>query len=323
MILSGQHSDNELRTIEILAEVNMNIFMKKNTRLPLVFIMFFALFLPGISRSEDLYRLSMMPQFYPERITQMTEPLVKYLEKGCDKKIAPVMARNNSDYEAMIKKGDVEIAYQNPMIYNSISDIHEVVAVGVSPEGGDKYRGLVIVPSNSPVTALSELKGKNIMIVGKNTGGGYFSPKISLLDAGVDIEKDVELVTAADNKQENVIIAVSLGDVDAGFIRESAFHTADAFIKPDSVRILAPCAWLPGWAFSVKRSLPQSEKTKIRNLLINLPSDSPVIKALGLKGFREADDSVYAPLKKLLIQPEMKSSEKSSIESNPHFSGKG
>jgi len=265
-----------------------------------------SVLLPEISMAEEPFRFSMMPQFYPERINQMTGPLIKYLENGCGKKITPVMTRNNSDYEAVIRKGDVEIAYQNPMIYNNIYDIHEAVAVGVSPEGGDKYRGLVIVSSNSPVTALSELKGKTIMIVGKNTGGGYLSPKISLLEAGVDTEKDVELLTAADNKQENVILAVSLGDVDAGFIRESAFHTADEFIKPDSVRILAPCAWLPGWAFSVKRSLPQSEKLKIRNLLINLPSDSPVTKALGLKGFREADDSVYAPLRKLVAQPEAK-----------------
>ncbi|WP_027360623.1 phosphate/phosphite/phosphonate ABC transporter substrate-binding protein [Desulforegula conservatrix] len=284
----------------------MKILMIKFIWLSAAIFIILALVVPDNLKAEDTYRFSMMPQFYPERIARMTEPLVKYLEKGCSRKITPVMTMNNSDYEASIRKGDVEIAYQNPMIYNSISDVHEAVVVGVSPDGGDKYRGLVIVPSNSPVTALSELKGKTVMIVGKNTGGGYFSPKISLLDAGVDIEKDVELVTAADNKQENVIIAVSLGDVDAGFIRESAFHAADAFIKPDSVRILAPCAWLPGWALSVKRSLPQTEKTRIKNLLINLPSDSPVIKALDLKGFREADDSVYAPLKKLLIQPDTK-----------------
>lgn len=278
--------------------------------------------LPASASAEEGYGFAMMPQFFPERIAQMTAPLVKYLEDGCGKKISNTSTKNNLEYESVIRKGSIDMAYQNPMVYNSISDIHEVVAVGVSHEGGDKYRGLIIVPSSSPVTELKELKGKFVMIVGKNTGGGYLSPKITLLESGIDVEKDMELVTAADNKQENVIMAVSLGDVDAGFIRESAFHTADDFIKPGSVRILAQCAWLPGWAFSVKKSLPQHEKAKIRNLLVNLSPESPVIKALGLKGFREADDSVYSPLKKLSAQSEAKLSDRSSADANPHLIGK-
>jgi len=288
----------------------MNIFTKMMAMALITLSV--SVMLPGISNAEDSYRFSMMPQFYPERIAQMTEHLIKYLENGCGKKITPVMTKNNTDYETAMKKGEVEIGYQNPIMYNNVSELHEVVAVGVSAEGGDKYRGLIIIPSDSPIDRIADLKGETVMIVGKNTVGGYLSPRLSLLNAGIDTDRDINLLTAADNKQENVIIAVSIGDVSAGFIRESALHTADGFIKPGSVKILTECAWLPGWAISLKKSLPPAEKQKIKELLTRIPENSPALSTMGLKGFKAADDSLYAPLKKLEQTPDKKTADRNS-----------
>lgn len=272
-----------------------------------------SFFLPQRGLAEEVYRFSMMPQFFPERINMMTAPLVKYLAAGLGKHITSPGSKNNADYVSLVNGGAVEMGYQNPVVYNEVSGTHEVIAVGISPEGGDRYRGLIIVPSSSHITGLSELKGKTVMIVGKNTGGGYVSPRITLLEKGIDTEKDLKIISAADNKQENVLIAVSIGDADAGFIRESALHSADAFIKPGSVQILAYCAWLPGWAFSVKRSLPAYEKAKIKDLLVNIPPDSPILKSLGLKGFRAADDSLYEPMRRLDAKSQAKSDEKQQV----------
>jgi phosphonate transport system substrate-binding protein len=131
------------------------------------------------------------------------------------------------------------------------------------------------------------------MIVGKTSAGGYLSQKLSLKEQGLDVDHDCELSIAADNHQENVIISVSIGDADAGFIRESALHKADEFIMPGSIVSIGETAWLPNWALSVDRNLPDAVKNKIQKSVLKLPRDSKILKAMGLVSFIAATDADY------------------------------
>lgn len=63
------------------------------------------------------------------------------------------------------------------------------------------------------------------MIVSQSSAGGFLSQKLGFKKMGLDVDRDCQLVEAAANQKENVIIAVSIGD--AEFIRESALHKAD------------------------------------------------------------------------------------------------
>jgi len=137
------------------------------------------------------------------------------------------------------------------------------------------------------------------MIVSKASAGGFLSQKLSLKENGLDVERDCILSVAADNRQENVIISVSIGDVDAGFIRESALHKADEFIMPGSVKAVVETAWLPNWALSVNKDLQQKQKNAIQGALLRLGSDSRVLKAMNLRSFIAATDSDYDILRTL------------------------
>ncbi|MCF6207051.1 MAG: PhnD/SsuA/transferrin family substrate-binding protein, partial [Sulfurovum sp.] len=143
---------------------------------------------------------------------------------------------------------------------------------------GEKFRGIIIVRPDSGIKSVADLKDKQIMIVGKTSAGGYLSQKLTLQKQGIPLPGE-NMSEAADNRQENVIIAVSIGDVDAGFIRESALHKADKYIMPRSIKVLAPTAWLPNWAFSVNRNMPQAQKKALLNSLLALQKESIVLKA--------------------------------------------
>jgi phosphonate transport system substrate-binding protein len=114
---------------------------------------------------------------------------------------------------------------------------------------------------------------------------------------GLGVEEDCQVSEAVDNKQENVILSVYTGDVDAGFIRESALHQADKFVPPSMIKVINRSAWLPNWALSVKRSLPEEKKKAIKKALIDLNNNNPVIKALKIKSFRAATDEEYDPVR--------------------------
>jgi phosphonate transport system substrate-binding protein len=231
-----------------------------------VFTFGFAFSVP--LRAED-YKLSMLPRYFPKRIRSMIDPLAEYLSQKTGLAIKPVLTKDFNEYENSIKSGDIVIGYQNPLVYAKVSKAHEVLAMAIKGVGGDKFRGIVIARPDSGIESIRDLRHKKIIIVGKTSAGGFLSQKITLSENGINAERDCVIEEASDNKQENVIISVSIGDMDAGFIRESALHVADKYIQPGSIMVVSNCAWLPNWAFSVDRDLPDEVKNKIKNAVLH------------------------------------------------------
>ena len=244
------------------------------------------------------YVFSILPRFFPEKLTAMTTPLVEYLGQELQIPVTLLLTENFASYEMQVASGGVAIGYENPVVYSNIFKYHEVLATARNKDGG-KFRGMVIARPDSNIQGLQDLKGKSVMIVGKNSAGGYLSQKLALQEIGFDVKRDCQLVEAADNRQENVIISVSIGDVDAGFIQENAFHVADEFIMPNSIKKVVDTNWLPNWALSVNRSMNEQHKEKIRAAVLNLPADSPVLKAMDIAGFDKASDADYEVMLKL------------------------
>jgi phosphonate transport system substrate-binding protein len=239
------------------------------------------------------YVLSILPRYYPERLTEMMTPLAEYLSTQMGEKVRLELAKDFPDYENKIKSGAIDIGYENPLVFSRIMAAHEAIAMSVNKEDGEKFRGIIISRPDSDIKKLTDLSGKKVMIVSDTSAGGYLSQNLSLVKAGIDPKK-INFLTAAENRQENVIIPVSVGDVDAGFINESAFNMANKYIMPGSVVKVTETEWLPNWAVSVKRDMTPEARQKLQTALVALKEDSPVLKALGIIHFRQATDKDYA-----------------------------
>lgn len=264
----------------------------------LVFFCTLSVFIPCRSMAEE-YVFSLLPRYYPEKLTAMATPLVQHLGVALQMPVQLRLMENFDKFEAEAASGAIAIGYENPLVYCNISKYHEVVATAQLQDGGDKIRGVVIARNDSAIRSLEDLKGKTVMIVGRTSAGGYLSQKLAMQEAGLDVNRDCRLVEAADNRQENVIISVSIGDVDAGFIIENALHIADEFIMPNSIKMVAETNRLPNWALSVNRTMPQKHKEMVKAAVLNLTGDSPVLKALDLTGFKAAVDADYDVIRNL------------------------
>jgi phosphonate transport system substrate-binding protein len=263
------------------------------TVLLLCFCLLLAILSPNVGLADEGYKFSMLPRYFPKRIRSMIEPMATHLSDELGVQVSAVLANDFNEYESRLKRGEIEIGYENPLVYTKVSQRHEVLAMAVKGAGGERFRGIIIARPDSEIGQIGDLKHKTIIIVGKTSAGGYLSQKLSLAENGIDVERDCVLEEASDNKQENVIISVSIGDVDAGFIRESALHSADQYIQPGTIKMVAPCAWLPNWALSVDRNLSSERKTAIQKAVLTLDKDSPALKAMGITGFKVATDSQY------------------------------
>ena len=260
-------------------------------------------FLPvftGVSSAGEVYRLSMLPRYFSPTIKAVITPLAEYLSKETGEKIIPVLTQDFNEYENRVKNGEIEIGYEDPLIYTKISGIHQALAMSLKGKGKEQFRGIIITQPDSNIHSINDLKHKTIMIAGKDSVGGFLSQKLFLSRNGIDVEQDCDLVTASENKQENVVLAVSIWDVDAGFIQESSLHIADQYIPPNSLNVLVSCAWLPNWAMSVSKSLPESLKTDILSALLALNKDPSMLKAIKVTGFKPAEDKDYDVIRSLL-----------------------
>jgi phosphonate transport system substrate-binding protein len=264
-----------------------------------ILILFVLLLLWGQNPVQGQeYRLSMQPLFASEQMEAMLEPLAAKLREETGYPVHVLLSDNAADYEIQVLRNRILLGYQSAAMYVQISQRHEVLATAVQGKG--QGRGLIILPRGSEIKEEADLKGKRLMIVSRHSSGGFLSQKQTLREQGLDIEKESELIEAAAQLEENVLIAVSLGEVDAGFISESALHKADEYILPDSVVPFMKTAPLPHWVFSVSRRMPEEQKEDIRETLLALQAQDPVLKALGITAFQEASDADYDIIRSLL-----------------------
>jgi len=245
------------------------------------------------------YRLSMLPLYSTEDINARITPLAEYLAKQTGLPISTTLTAGFNEYSQQLSSGRINIGFENPYIFVLNSGAHEVVAIASTANEGEKFRGIIITRSDSPLRTIIELKGKKIGIVGQTSVGGFLSQKLTLLESGIDVAKDCIIEEAPENKHENVIFSVFAGDVDAGFIRESALLQANEFVPAGAIRILQPTAWMPNWALSLSRELPKEDRKKIVSALLDIKPGSAVLKSLKVEALKPAQDSDYDSIRKV------------------------
>lgn len=257
---------------------------------------------PQSALAANPLRLSMLPLYSAEEISKQITPLAALLSKALGTQVEPVVAKDFKEYEQRLGR-DIEIGYENPNVYVRAANAHEAVAMVSKAPDGPKFRGIIITRADSPIIAAEELKGKRVAVVGLTSTGGYLSQRLTLMQEGIDTTRDMQIEEALDNKQENVILSVYNGDVDAGFIRESALHQVDAYVPPSQIRVIKKTAYLPEWAISVSRNLPPETKAAIRTALTGLKPGDAVLKTLKIDAFVAAEDRDYDPMRQAVGAP--------------------
>ncbi|OQX11050.1 MAG: hypothetical protein BWK76_19770 [Desulfobulbaceae bacterium A2] len=246
----------------------------------------FLLCWQSLAAGAETLRLSMLPNTSPEELQRRLLPLANLLSAKTGMQVEPYIVTDFTDYEKKLAEGSFDISYANPVVFVKQSRLHEPLAIRSKGDEGQHFQGLIIVRSDSPITDLAGLRGKKVMATGRTSAYGFLSQKLSLLEQGITPEQDLRLEEAVDNKIENVILAVYMGEADAGFITESGRNRIDRYVPAAMIKVLATTAPLPGWVLSVRRSLPANVKEKLQQAVLALKPGDPVLSAMDIKVFR-------------------------------------
>jgi phosphonate transport system substrate-binding protein len=249
------------------------------------------------------YTLSITPRFSPDVSIKRVTPLADLLGSVLGQPVKINLSPTFDDLEQRMRSGQIDIAFITPTQYPFVSGTMEPVAIIADATDGAKLRGLVITRADSLIHSQNDLKGRSAAIVSEKSAGGYLSQKVALDAINVDTTKDMRLQVVADNKQENVVMSVYLGEADVGFVREDALHVADKYVPPSQIRVVMLGAWLPNWCIVVKRSLVPQAKNQVRAALLGLKADAPTLKALQATAFVPGADADFDVYRKALNVP--------------------
>jgi len=222
------------------------------------------------AQGEDEIIMGLVPAENNEEMIQKFEPMRAHLEKKLGKKVKLFTATDYSGVIEAMKKKRVDIAWFGPMAYLLAEREAgaEAFAVGIGSSGKPTYFSYLLVPGDSPVKSLSELRGKAAAFVDPASGSGGLAPTYMVKKAtGMMPEQFFGKFTWAGTHDSSIMAAKN--------------KTVDvALINADTLRIIARLE-LPGPPLTYRNDLPVDLKKKIQDAIVNAHNEGVKVSGFG------------------------------------------
>lgn len=156
---------------------------------------------------------------------------------------------------------DVDLVFAGPsefVLFQRESDIEILFAIE-RPHYGSSF----FVPADSDIESLEDLEGHKIALKDTGSTSGHIIPSQMLVEAGLDLDRDLEVVMAGDAR----IAALVNGDVDAMGGGNRDIEEIEASDPDGEYRVIAKSDVLPGDPIIMRSSLDSQCKTALRDTL--------------------------------------------------------
>lgn len=248
-------------------------------------------------------------------------PLITYLSETTARPFVLVphtLAKQFSEVE----QGNVQFVFSNPLASVQMRRLYGIdfLATLKRLNTGTQFGGAIIVRSDSPIQNIQDLRGKKVVCVAFQTAAGGCNFQIyHLQQKGIDPYADFGSFHEV-RSQDNIVLSVLNDTFDAGFIRTGQLEKmlADgSLISLDEIRILDlaesdfyyphTTRLYPEWPFAALPGTDPESIAAVKDALLELSSDSPVMLARGIEGFVAPVD--YRPIDELIEELKLKSSD--------------
>ncbi len=249
----------------------------------------------GAQEQEPL-RVGLVPNQNPEKVEAEYAPLRDYLseEIGTEVELS-VPASYTAVVEAMAS-GELDLAYFGGLTYVQARDRAEVhpLVTEINPRTHDTtYRSVIIVPSDSPVQEVSELRGEDFAFGSVSSTSGSLYPAIMLKEAGIDYRKDLGEITYTGG-HDATAQAVAGGRVAGGGIEDRILYSLqeEGAIEEGSVRVIEESAPVQGYPWVVRDDLSDDTENAISDAYLNM-EDPELLDLLGAEGYERVEAADY------------------------------
>ncbi len=248
------------------------------------------------SGGSGTLRVGLVPNQNPGKVQAEYEPLAKYLSKKVGEKVdLSVPTSYNAVVEAMAND-KLDVAYFGGLTYVQARQRAKVtpLVTEINPyTHNTKYHSLIIVPSDSKIKNVSELKGKTFAFGSVSSTSGSLYPSIMLKQAGIDYRNDLgqKIYTGG---HDTTAQAVANGKVAAGGLEDRILYELEkqGTIDKSKVRTIKQSAPIEGYPWVVRDSLSSKKKQEITDAFLNM-KDLKLLDLLHAEGYAKVKASDY------------------------------
>lgn len=227
-------------------------------------------------------RVSAIPDEAPTELQRKFKPLGEYLAKetGLDVQFTPV-----SDYAAVVEglaTKKIDLAWLGGFTYIQAK---QRTKGGVQPivqrAEDEKFISKFIVPADSPVKTLAELKGKNFVFGSPASTSGHLMPRHFLLKDGINPETDFRNV-AFSGAHDATVAFVASGKADGGALNASVLSKLIEKGNTNAARVKVIATTPPYYDYNwtVRPDMDPALVKKLTNAFLKLDPDNPAQKEL-------------------------------------------
>lgn len=219
-------------------------------------------------------RVGLVPNQAPDKVKAQYEPFKQYLEKKLNKKIELFVATDYSGVVEAMASDKLDVAYFGGLTYiqaKQRAEIHPIVTEIDQYTQTTKYHSLIIVPVNSPIKDVAELKGKTFAFGDINSTSGSLYPRIMLDKAGIKVPDDLKQVVYTGG-HDATAKAVENGTVDAGGIEDRILYKLEknGTIDKNKIKILQTSDLIEGYPWVVRDALDKQLVDKITDAFMTI-----------------------------------------------------
>lgn len=269
------------------------------------------------AQDNEVLEVQFVPTNNDGSMEARAQPLADYLSETLGREVNVTLATDYSTIVQAMASGQVDLGIMPPAAYVQARDLGSAEAIltsvlgayddetGLPLEGETTgaFRGEILVLADSDIKELTDLAGKNIATLSPNSASGYIYPVAEMINAGLDVNKDVTLTTVNDIPSE--ITAVLNGQQDAAFVFEGARNVFQgAFPDNDlmeELRVLYLTEGeIPNDAIAVQPDMDDELREAIKEAFLKMGETEEGLEIMSLwshQGYTEVDESVYDQIK--------------------------
>lgn len=257
-----------------------------------------ALLCCASARAAEIYHLAVVPQHTPIVTYQTWKPFTDQLARVTGLTIRLKVFRTFDEFEADLTNGLSELAFMNPY--------HQVVAhkaqgyIPLVRNGGQKLKGVLVVPKDSPIRTLRDLNGKTIGFPDPNAFAASLYLRALLRERENITFKSRYLIS-----HSNVYRHVIVGNVDAGGGANITLSRERPETR-DALHVLYETPGVVAHPLSAHPRVPEKVRTAITTAVLAMardPDGQLLLKGVLMEKPSRADfGRDYLPLEQLHLQ---------------------
>lgn len=219
------------------------------------------------------------------------EPFRRYMEKVLERKISYFVSKDAADLIAALRADRVHLLILNTGSVEQAVRCDGFVPVAQAIDATGKLAGYqmeIIVPANSPLRAVSDLKGHTLTFVDERSNSGYKAPRTLLarkfgLEAGRDYRYDFS------GRQDNSILGIANGLYEAATVASDLHENLrrDGLFDAKAIRVIYTSETFPHSPWGVNHRLNPALVARIQSAFLNYTG--PVGALYGSSRFKAAN----------------------------------